>query len=211
MNDLATRLVPPVRAARRLQLAVVVVGMITGYLFPMAQRVGSDLYLPMAMAGGLAAWIGTPLLYMAFAGAVERAVVAAGGALPERRAKSLAPLMFIPGIGFFVEIAILYRLAKMTETVTDEVGRSNRVLWLAIARPIWMFIGFPLAIAGSLGAGDLLSLALSSLAPLGSLVLLGLATQMIMQPLLDRAAGGNATLGATGAETSAAFSSSSLR
>lgn len=198
------RIVRAVKKARRSQIVVVGLGMVTGFMLPALSLIGD---VPWWFFGGfLGAFVATPLAWLVFGERVHDAADALG-APPGQATKGLALAMFIPGLSLILEPVVVHRLARRTERVVDSTELAPKATKLAIARAVWTFIGGPV-IGGAFGA--LLGLPALGMvvSGLGGLALLGLATQVVVQPLLDRGEGSEPLqLGAVGAESPVAFSS----
>lgn len=199
-----------VRRARTHQLLVVFFGMATSFVLPVVGTLGAmpAWFLP----GFLFGWLATPILFLGFARAVEEAVERCGGARGASPARVLSLLLFIPGASLIVEPLLIRALAERAESLVGDEGLARKATLLAVARSAWTLGGgWLVGMIASLvfGASPIVFLAAG---PLGALVLLGLATQVVVQPLLERvdlvARGG---LGAVSAGTSSAFSSTPRR
>lgn len=202
---MTTSLQQSARAVRVTQLVAVFVGMAASVVAPAMMAAGPDT-LPFAWLF-LLGMVGLPLAYVAFAGAVERATRGVG-ASTRASARTFAWLTFLPGVSFVFEILLLHRLATLVQPVAEDERLPRRVLLLALARPVWSALAWP--VAGALvsllpGSEVRTVLVAQLLVALGSLALLALATQLIVQPLLDRAAMHRpVSLGATGGDSPAA-------
>jgi hypothetical protein len=201
------RIARAVKKARRSQLVVVGLGMVTGFMLPAFTLIGD--VPPWFFAAYFAAWIGTPLSWLAFSKRVDEAAAALGVQL-DLPTRGLALAMFLPGLSLILEPIVVHRLARRTELVVDSPQLASKATMLAVARAAWIFVGGPLAgvLFGAVLGIPELGLVLSGL---GGLVLLGLATQVVVQPLLDRADQTEpALLGAVGADSPVAFSSTGV-
>jgi hypothetical protein len=195
------------RLARRRQWLLVTAGMIGSAAVPALSRIGG--YFPAVMILASFSVFLLPLAYVGFTSAIERAVTKIEPGTPlVPGTRLLGILVFVPLVGAIFEIVLLHRMAKLTATVGPSGGHERAVLWLAIARPVVTVASFPLIVAVTdLLVGHFTMEILWLLHPLASLVLLGLATQLIVQPLLDAAPDTDVTLGAVGASTPTGFAS----
>ncbi len=196
-------------AVRRRQIFLLALGAIAA-LLPVVTRQSAFVA---TLLLGLSLTVLLPLSYWLFASAVERGAARLSGAPVQGQlaTRHLALLTLLPVVGAFVEVVVLFRLARATARIEGAVDRSSLVLGLAGARVAWVWmlgpvIGLVLAFTNNTA----FSWVLYCLAPLGSLALLGVLTQIIMTPLLEEVvpSGKGATLGAAGASSSMAVPSS---
>lgn len=194
------------RRVRRRQLFLLIIGVLGALVVPLT--VMGDVGLIGSFVGSLSVLL-IPVAYYRFARSVQSAVADIAGP-SESQVHKLAIATFVPMVGAIVEVVVLYRLAQETARIEGAQDRSSAVVGLAVAR---LLLG---SFIGPMAAGAFISMS-SSLVMYGvvygtigllAFSLLGLASQMIVMPILDDLAPApRLDLAAAGAGGSAAVSS----